>query len=386
MEGLLTVAVIVLITWWQIAASRRRSGRTRPRPAPAPQRRGAPTSARRPPSSTQPATFETTRRTPERAAWNGQQHRPTPATSPPLPQPNDVSRSTEQPRARPTPSTPRRVRPDAGPLTLCYPSAHGDRYDGPFAIVDVETTGMSPRLGDRVVEVAIIRVDHAGKVLDEYSTLVNPDGRDTGPVHIHRIRASDVLHAPKSGDLAEEVLCRLEGAVVVAHNATFEERFLQAEFQRAGVPVGAFPALCSLRLARQVLTLPNYRLETIARAAGLPLVDTHTALGDVRLVAALLPEMLRAAGTPLSWQTRLAAPGQLAAPRVAVPREVRGTRLTTVTALPLRTIAADTRVVQPRAREARRAGSTPSSGAAVRVRRCSACGEPGHYRPTCPNR
>ncbi|MEN1975088.1 3'-5' exonuclease [Cellulomonas sp. P4] len=331
------------------------------------------------------ATSGATRRTPEQVVWDGQQHRPTPA-APRLPRPNDVSSPSDEPRSWPTPFTPRPVRLGADPLTLCYPSAHGDRYDGPFAIIDVETTGMSPRRGDRVVEVAIVRVDHAGRVLDEYSTLVNPDGRDTGPVHIHRIRASDVIHAPKFGDLAEEVLSRLDGAVVVAHNAAFEERFLRAEFQRAGVPVGALPALCSLRLARQVLTLPNYRLETIARAAGLPLVDTHTALGDVRLVAALLPGMLRAAGAPLSWQSRLTAPGQLCAPRLAVPREVRGTELPTVTEFPERMITAYTRVVEPKVREARGAGSTPRPGGAVRVRRCSACGEPGHYRPTCPNR
>ena len=60
----------------------------------------------------------------------------------------------------------------------------------PFAVVDVETTGFSPRLHDRVVEVAVVRLEH-GQPVEEYTTLVNP-GRDVGPTHVHGITGSDV--------------------------------------------------------------------------------------------------------------------------------------------------------------------------------------------------
>lgn len=64
-----------------------------------------------------------------------------------------------------------------------------------FAVVDVETTGLFPGGSDRILEIAVHRVRADGEVLDEYSTLVNPN-RDVGPTHLHGIAAGDVIHAP----------------------------------------------------------------------------------------------------------------------------------------------------------------------------------------------
>ncbi|UMG92725.1 3'-5' exonuclease [Nocardioides sp. TF02-7] len=103
----------------------------------------------------------------------------------------------------------------------------------------------------------------------------------------------------------------------VAHNATFEEAFLARELQRAGINISPIPALCTLWLGRQAFATPNHKLSTIARAAGVPLVDKHAALGDVRAVAALLPQMtsklrspVRYAGGPMTWSHNSPA-GQL---------------------------------------------------------------------------
>jgi DNA polymerase-3 subunit epsilon len=87
-------------------------------------------------------------------------------------------------------------------------------------------------------------------------------------------------------------LARLDGTVIVAHNAAFEERFIVAEFARAGVKTPPMPALCSLWLGQQTFDTPNHKLGTLAQHAGMPLVDAHAALGDVRATAALLPLML----------------------------------------------------------------------------------------------
>lgn len=65
----------------------------------------------------------------------------------------------------------------------------------PFAVVDVETTGFSPRLHDRLVEIAIVRIGPDGSPQDEYSTLINPL-RDVGPTRIHGITAADLVEAP----------------------------------------------------------------------------------------------------------------------------------------------------------------------------------------------
>lgn len=185
--------------------------------------------------------------------------------------------------------------------------ASGYRHDGPFAVVDVETTGFSPARGDRVIEIAIARIDAAGRIEDEYSTLINPEGRDTGAVFVHRISNDMVRNAPHFGDVAGEILARLEGAVVVAHNAVFEERFLAAELARIGVRGTSLPALCSLWLGQRTFDTPNHKLATLAQHAGIPMPDAHAALGDVRAVARLLPRMLTPHADALSYAC---APGR----------------------------------------------------------------------------
>lgn len=171
-------------------------------------------------------------------------------------------------------------------------SGRGYSHDGPFAVIDVETTGFSPGNGDRVIELAIARVDKNGRIEDEYATLLNPQGRDTGAVFVHGISNDAVKNAPLFSDVLPEVLARLDGAVIVAHNAVFEERFFAAEFARAGFATPPLPALCSLWLGQQTFDTPNHKLGTLAQHAGISLVDAHAALGDVRATAALLPLML----------------------------------------------------------------------------------------------
>ncbi|RYB90069.1 hypothetical protein EUA06_11705 [Nocardioides glacieisoli] len=176
----------------------------------------------------------------------------------------------------------------------------GSEHGGPFAVIDFETTGLSPRR-DRVVEVAVARVHASGKIEDEFATLINPEGRDVGPTFIHGITNAQVKRAPTFAEIAPDLLARMSGAVVVAHNATFEEAFLAAELKRAGIEVRPLPALCTLWLGRQTFSTPNYKLGTLARAGGVTLVDKHAALGDVRAVSALLPQMASKLGAPLLY-------------------------------------------------------------------------------------
>ena len=191
----------------------------------------------------------------------------------------------------------------------------GFEVEAPYAVIDVETTGFSPATGDRIVEIAIARVDARGRIEDEYSTVLNP-GRDVGPVFVHGISNSEVQDAPRFEDVAGELLARMDGAIVVAHNAVFDERFLTAEFDRAGIAVPVSPAVCSLWLARRTMRTANHKLTTLARAAGLSTVHAHAALADVRTVAALLPQMLALHGEPLRYLTGVRPMPQL-------PRDVR---------------------------------------------------------------
>jgi DNA polymerase-3 subunit epsilon len=183
----------------------------------------------------------------------------------------------------------------------------------PFAVVDVETTGFSPRLHDRVIEVAVVRLTPDGTIEDEYATLLNP-GRDVGPTHVHGISAADVRHAPAFAEVVGDVAVRLAGAVVVGHNVRFDLGFLTAEFGRVGVSMPPLPAVCTLRLAYLLEpAMASRRLRDCCRHAGVAADGAHSALGDAHTTARLLAAYLTAALTrgldgfaalgcqPLTW-------------------------------------------------------------------------------------
>ncbi len=176
-----------------------------------------------------------------------------------------------------------------------------------FAVVDLETTGFSPRLGDRVAEVAVVLVDAAGRVEDEWSTLVNPE-RDLGPQHVHGIAAADVALAPTFDRVAPALLRLLSGRVLVAHNAAFDTRFLRAEIGRAGIAAAIDPVacLCTQQLAGRYLT-GSRALAACCAAVGVVHDGVHSALGDARATAGLLGYYLDVAADDECWDVARAA-------------------------------------------------------------------------------
>ncbi|MFE2755978.1 exonuclease domain-containing protein [Actinosynnema sp. NPDC059335] len=183
-----------------------------------------------------------------------------------------------------------------------------------YAVVDVETTGFAARGSDRIVEVAVVGLDAAGRVTDEWCTLLNPN-RDLGPQHVHRIRAADVWHAPTFARAAGAVAARLAGRVVVAHNLAFDARFLTAEFARAGVDL-PITGLCTMRLADRYLPHRAGRsLRDCCDAAGVVLDSAHSALHDARATAALFAHYLR-----------FGVPDADRVPRVPLPDDVTEVR------------------------------------------------------------
>jgi DNA polymerase-3 subunit epsilon len=183
--------------------------------------------------------------------------------------------------------------------------SQGENIVAPYAIIDLETTGLD-KSKNRIIEVAIRRLDANGKFVDEISTLINPEASDVGPTFIHHIKPEDVLDAPKFAEFAPELLNRLSGSIVVAHHAAFEDGFLAAEFARIGMGVPNLPTIDTLWLSRQVIDLPNYKMATVIDAFGIAEEDAHTALGDVRMLSKLLPVLI-AKSQPLKFTVPLLA-------------------------------------------------------------------------------
>ncbi|GAB3803106.1 exonuclease domain-containing protein [Micromonospora zhanjiangensis] len=162
---------------------------------------------------------------------------------------------------------------------------------GGFVVVDVETTGLRT-FKDRVVEIAVITTDRSGRTVDEWATLVNPDG-PVGATRVHGITAAEVRRAPRFGDLIGELTGRLAGRALVAHNAPFDIGFLQNEYERAGWTMPVCPYLCTLDASWTYLPhLDRRRLSDCCSASSIRLDDAHSALGDARATAALLVSYL----------------------------------------------------------------------------------------------
>lgn len=161
----------------------------------------------------------------------------------------------------------------------------------PFAVVDLETTGLNPSV-DRVIEVAVIRCAPDGSVTDEWSTLVDP-GRDPGATHIHGITAADLTGAPTFAAIAPELLERLDGHMVCAHNLSFDEAFLVAELAAVGLSLPDTASLCTLELAREVLdSQQRHTLAACAAELGIPHEGAHRALADTRVTVGVLAAMI----------------------------------------------------------------------------------------------
>lgn len=159
-----------------------------------------------------------------------------------------------------------------------------------YAVVDVETTGLDARV-HRVVECAIVELDGSGRIVDEWVSLVTIPGSDEpGAAFIHGITRSMLRGAPEFAALVPEILVRLTGRLVAGHFLAFDAGHLAAEFRRSGeeLPDVATAGLCTRELSRRHLPPARRSLEVCCAAAGIRIVDAHTALGDARAAAGLL--------------------------------------------------------------------------------------------------
>lgn len=152
--------------------------------------------------------------------------------------------------------------------------------DQPIAVVDVETTGLSPANGDRVCEVGIVTAQ-GDAILDTYQTLVNPlRPISPGAARVNGLSDADVCRAPIFAEIAAEVSARIEGVTLVCHNAPFDLGFLSAEFAILGQSWQPSGVIDTLDLARRHFHFPSNSLPAIASYLRLQTPQAHRALAD----------------------------------------------------------------------------------------------------------
>ena len=161
------------------------------------------------------------------------------------------------------------------------------------AVIDFETTGLSPAMGDRATEVAVVVVDD-GKIVDRYQSLMNAGARIPAFIEaLTGISNAMIRKAPPAAEVMN-VLAEFVGDVpLVAHNASFDSRFLDAEWLRINRQRQQEFA-CSMLLARRIYPVaPNHKLGTLVSHLGLPsALRHHRALADAEMTAHLWLRML----------------------------------------------------------------------------------------------
>ena len=184
-------------------------------------------------------------------------------------------------------------------------SADVSLRDVTFVVVDLETTGgraSAKNPGDRcdaITEIGAVKV-RGGVVLGEFGTLVDP-GRAIPPqiVQLTGITTAMVRDAPTIASVLPMFLEFARGAVLVAHNSGFDIGFLKAAAAQCDIAWPKPPVLCTVRLARRVLTreeAPSVALGALARLFSASCEPTHRALDDAKATVDVLHALIERVG------------------------------------------------------------------------------------------
>jgi DNA polymerase-3 subunit epsilon len=162
----------------------------------------------------------------------------------------------------------------------------------PIAVIDFETTGISPDHGDRATEVAIVLVEN-GRVVDRFQSLMNAGIRIPAfIIQLTGISNAMVAAAPDAAQVMADASRFVGDAPMVAHNASFDRKFWVGELARLGLPAPQ-PFACTVLVSRRLYPqAPNHKLGTLVDYHHLPRTGAaHRALADAEMAAALLGQI-----------------------------------------------------------------------------------------------
>jgi DNA polymerase-3 subunit epsilon len=162
----------------------------------------------------------------------------------------------------------------------------------PIAVIDFETTGLSPTMGDRATEVAIVMME-GDQVVDRFQSLMNAGVRISSFIEAYTgISNAMITAAPRADAVMTEAARFVGDAPLVAHNASFDKRFWAAELGRLGLAAQQ-PFACTMLLSRRLYPqAPNHKLGSLVDFHGLPRGGrAHRAMADAEMAAHLLMQI-----------------------------------------------------------------------------------------------
>ena len=168
----------------------------------------------------------------------------------------------------------------------------GQKLDDDFVVFDLETTGFSP-IQNQIIEIGAVKVQK-GKITERFSTFVNPDVPI--PYRIEQLTGINdgmVMVSPKIDVILPQFLEFCTGAVLVAHNASFDMSFLEENCRRLGIEK-EFTSVDTVGLARVLLpALNRFKLDTVAKALGVSLQNHHRAVDDAGCTAEIFEKFIK---------------------------------------------------------------------------------------------
>ncbi|MGR3764804.1 ATP-dependent DNA helicase DinG [Rossellomorea sp. NS-SX7] len=156
-------------------------------------------------------------------------------------------------------------------------------------VVDLETTGNSPRKGEKIIQISAVIIEN-GEIVDQFTSFVAP-GKAIPPFieELTGINDEMVADAPEFHEIAPKILELLENGVFVAHNVTFDLSFLQAELEEAGYNTFNGPAFDTVELAKIAMpSADSFKLSELSNSLSLSHVRPHQADSDAYVTAELL--------------------------------------------------------------------------------------------------
>jgi len=166
-----------------------------------------------------------------------------------------------------------------------------------FVIFDVETTGLSHLDGDRIIEIAALKIKN-GQVVDQFYSLINPQRSiPSQATQVNNITDEMVATSPLAAQILPSMIHFISGACVAGHNVRFDLNFLCYELALTGRRLNdQTPAIDTLKMARELLPyLSNHKLAYLARSLGVVVNQTHRAMADVELTVAVFLRLLEMA-------------------------------------------------------------------------------------------
>lgn len=196
-------------------------------------------------------------------------------------------------------------------------------FEKPIVMLDFETTGLSPDAGDRITEVAALRIAD-GRIVERFVSLVNCNVRVPAFItQLTGITQKMVNGAPPVSVVVPDLLDFIGSDALSAHNASFDLKFLLAESQRLDLTPAHAHLVCSLKLSRRIFPgMSSYQLGSLASSLGIRFKSAaHRAEADAEVSANLLLHIGRhlcsTYGMPAVHPSLLESVNKLAAAKVA---------------------------------------------------------------------